>query len=457
MKVNYEKIDDLNATLTIELSAEDYAPQVEKELRSMQKTIAIRGFRPGKAPIEMVKRFYGKSILAEEVQRMASDTLNNYLSEHNIDILGYPLSSERVATKFNPETDKDFVFPFDLGLAPSFELNIGKEDVLDLFQISVDDQEIDKDINYMRNRLGTLTPVEQAEAEDMISGTLSELNEQGEVMEGGVVDKPASLVAGMVQDEALKQQLIGVKPGAVLKVNIFQLFNNNDTVIRNTLGIQEEAVKDLNMEFQLQVNEIKRREPAELNEAYYQEIYGPENHPTNEEEYRQRVKENLERYYANEAELWLDHQISHLLTDKHKIDLPEAFLKRWLTTTKQETYNAENIDARFAEEGDVLRRQLVIEKIANAQNIQVTEDELRGAAYEYVADLYRQYGLMNAGNLIVDYAEKQLKDQDFKRRMADRVVQRKAFEAIRGMISLNPVPVSVEEYFSHVNEHKHHH
>lgn len=214
---------------------------------------------------------------------------------------------------------------------------------------------------------------------------------------------------------------------------------------------------DLNMEFQLQVNEIKRREPAELNEAYYQEIYGPENYPSNEEEYRQRVKENLERYYANEAELWLDHQISHLLTSKHNIDLPEAFLKRWLTTTKQETYNAENIDARFAEEGDVLRRQLVIEKIASAQNIQVQEDELRGAAYEYVADLYRQYGLMNAGNLIVDYAEKQLKDQDFKRRMADRVVQRKAFEAIRGMISLNIVPVTVEQYFSHVNEHKHHH
>ncbi len=457
MKVNYEKVDELNATLTIELGAEDYAPKVEKELRAMQKTIAIRGFRPGKAPIEMVKRFYGKSILAEEVQRMASDTLNDYLSNNNIDILGYPLSSERIPTKFNPEQDQEFSFSFDLGLAPSFELNIGQDDVLEHFQISVDEQEIDKDIDYMRRRLGELKTVEQAEPDDVMSGTLSELNDQGEIMEGGAIDKNASVVPGMVQDETLKSQLMSAKAGDVLKVNIFQLFNNNDTVIRNTLGIQAEAVKDLNMEFQFSINDIKRRELAELNEAYYQEIYGPENHPTNEEEYRERVKQNLERYYANEAELWLDHQISHLLTEKHRINLPESFLKRWLTTTKADTYNAENIEDRFAEEGDVLRRQLVIEKIAEAQNIQVTEDELRGAAYEYVADLYRQYGLMNAGNLIVDYAEKQLKDQDFKRRMADRVVQRKAFEAIRGMVTLKPIPVSVEEYFSHVNEHKHHH
>lgn len=457
MKVNYEKVDELNATLTIELGAEDYAPKVEKELRSLQKTIAIRGFRPGKAPIEMVKRFYGKSILAEEVQRMASDTLNQYLTDNNIDILGYPLSSDRIPTKFNPEQDQEFSFSFDLGLAPVFELNIGQADVLEHFQIEVDNQEIDKDIDYMRRRLGAMTAVDHAEAEDMISGTLNELNEQGELLEGGALDKQASVVPGMVQDETLKNQLLSAKAGDVLKVNIYQLFNNNDTVIRNTLGIQAEAVKDLNMEFQFSISDIKRRELAELNEAYYQEIYGPENYPASEEEYRQRVKQNLERYYANEAELWLDHQISHLLSEKHRINLPESFLKRWLTTTKQETYNAENIDERFAEEGDVLRRQLVIEKIAEAQNIQVTEDELRGAAYEYVADLYRQYGLMNAGNLIVDYAEKQLKDEDFKRRMADRVVQRKAFEAIRGMVTLKPVPVSVEQYFSHVNEHKHHH
>jgi len=457
VKVNYETVDELNATLTIELGADDYAPKVEKELKALQKTIAIRGFRPGKAPIEMVKRFYGKSILADEVQRIASDTLNQYLSDNNIDILGYPLSSERIPTKFNPEQDQEFTFAFDLGLAPKFELNIGNADVLEHFQINVDEQEVDKDIDYMRRRLGNLVSVDQAEDEDMISGTLNELNEQGESLEGGVLDKAASVVPNMVQDETLKNRLLQAKKGDVLNVNIFQLFNDNDTVIRNTLGIQAEAVKDLGMEFSFEVTDIRRREIAELNEAYYQEIYGPENYPANEEEYRLRVKENLERYYANEAQLWLDHQISHLLTEKHRISLPEAFLKRWLTTTKQETYTAENIDERFTEEGDVLRRQLVIEKIAEAGDINVTEEELRGAAYEYVADLYRQYGLMNAGNLIVDYAEKQLKDQDFKRRMADRVVQRKAFEAVRGMVTLKPVPVSVEEFFRHVNEHKHHH
>lgn len=457
MKVNYEPIDAQHASLTIELNKGDYAEKVDKELKSLQKNLAIRGFRQGKAPIEMVRRSYGKSVLSDEIQRIATQALNDYISENNIDILGYPLTSERIESKLDIENSEDFLFAFDLGLAPKFELNLSPADHLEQFVISVDEAEIDKDIDYMRRRLGKLEEVDQAEADDVIYGVLDELNEDGQVLEGGATAKEASLVASMVQDEALRNTLLNAKVGEELRVNIFQLFNNNDTVIRNTLGIPAEGLNDLSMDFRFSINSIKRRSLAELNEAYYMELYGPESYPANESEYRERVKNNLEGYYANEAQLWLDHQISHLLTNNHPLALPDDFLKRWLISTKPEEYNAENIEERYQEESNVLRRQLVVEKIAEAQNLQVDENDMRNAAYEYVADLYRQYGLMNAGNLVVEYAEKQLKDNDFRRRMADRVVHRKSFDAVRQMVSLDEKPVSVEEYFSHVNAHKHQH
>jgi trigger factor len=457
VKIDYQTSENLQAILSIELGKEDYAEKVEKELRSLQKTLAIRGFRPGKAPIEMVRRFYGKNVLADEVQRLANQALNDYLTENNIDILGYPLSSETIPSRINFETDDNFLFTFDLGLAPKFELNFSSADHLEKFEIAVDESEIDKDIEYMRRRLGKLEDVESAENEDVIYANLCELGEDGELLEGGVQDKQASVVANMVQDEALKNTLLGIKPGTKLTVNIFQLFNNNDTVIKNTLGIQQEAIADLNMNFSFEVTSIKRRTLAELGPEYYQELYGPESYPANEEEYRERVKSNLENYYANEAQLWVDHQLGHLIAENHRFELPDAFLKRWLLSTKPEEYNADNIDERYSQESSALRRQLVVEKVAEAQEIQVDENELRMSAYEYVADLYRQYGLMNAGHMVVDYAEKQLQDQDFRRRMADRVIHRKAYDAIKTMITLDPKPVSVEEYFNHINAHKHNH
>ena len=139
MKVNYEPIDAQHASLTIELNKGDYAEKVDKELKSLQKNLAIRGFRQGKAPIEMVRRFYGKSVLSDEIQRIATQALNDYISENNIDILGYPLTSERIESKLDIENSEDFLFAFDLGLAPKFELNLSPADHLEHIVIRVDD------------------------------------------------------------------------------------------------------------------------------------------------------------------------------------------------------------------------------------------------------------------------------------------------------------------------------
>ncbi|MBS3914778.1 MAG: trigger factor [Bacteroidetes bacterium] len=459
MNISIDKLDDLNTTVIIDLEKQDYEENVEKELRKVQKNVAVKGFRPGKAPLGMVKKLYGRSILADEIQKKASDALNEYIQENKLDILGYPISSERVPSDIDIEGKENFKFAFDLGLAPALELNISAKDKLTNFQIEVGEKEIDEDIEYARKRYGKMEDVEVSEAEDIIYCNLTELNDEGVAFEGGIAEKPASLVANLIEDAALKQTLIGVSKAAKFQVNIFQLFNNNDTVISNTLGIQKEGVKDLNMNFELVVTDIKRRTMAEINEDYYKEVFGPEDFPANEEEYRARIKSNLENYYKNESDLWLDHEIGHLILDKHQMQLPDEFLKRWLVATKPEQYNAEDIEEKYAQERAALHRRLVVDKIAEAANIEPTEADIREEARIYYMGLYRQYGLtmMPDDNFLDNTINQRMGEREFVQQMADRVIYRKAYDAVKNMITLEPIKISVEDYFKHVNSHKHEH
>jgi pyruvate-formate lyase-activating enzyme len=194
----------------------------------------------------------------------------------------------------------------------------------------------------------------------------------------------------------------------------------------------------------------------DTSEEYYKEVFGDLEIPSSEEEYREKIKANLENYYRNESELWLDHQIGHLLMEKHNINLPDEFLKRWLITTKENEYTFENIDEKYAEEKSALQRRLVIDKIAAQQDLKSTEAEIREEARIYFHGLYRQYGLNIPMNdaFLDESINKKLAEREFVMQMADRVIYRKAYDAVKELITIKSKKISVEDYFSQVNAHK---
>ena len=272
MNITFDKIDDLNATVVINLEKADYSEKVDKELRRIQKNATMKGFRPGKAPLDMVKRLYGKGVIAEEIQQAASDALNQYIQDNKLDILGYPISSENTPSDIDIENKDSFSFAFDLGLAPAFELSFSDKDKLEHFIISVGEKEIDEDIEYARKRYGKLEEVEKAEAEDIIYANLTELNENGEPLDGGIAEKPVSMVASLVEDKKTQKALLDGERGSEMTVNIQKLFNGNEGVISSSLGIAREGVNDLNPDFKLVITDIKRRTVAELNSLTDREL-----------------------------------------------------------------------------------------------------------------------------------------------------------------------------------------
>ena len=460
MNVQLHSHDALNASVTIDLTLEDYQEKVQSEMKRLQRTANVKGFRPGKAPVGMINKLYGKAVLADVLQTIASDTMNDYVQKENLDILGYPISSTRMESDIDIENKTEFRFAFDLGLAPQFELNVSSKDKLDKFEIEVGDAEIDKDIEYARQRQGGMEDTEVSAEADVVYMNLTELDEKGKSpLEGGVENKPVSVVPEMITDAKTKKALIGLKVGDTVTVDLKALFNDNETVISSSLGLPKEGLADLNAKFQGNVSEIKRRTLAELNEDYFKQMFGAEDYPKTEAEYRERIKLNLERYYANEADLWIDHEIGHLLLSKHDLAIPDEFLKRWLMANKPDDYNEENIEEKYAEERSALQRRLVIDKIAADTKIEASAEDIMEEAKVYYAGMYRQYGMnIDLGDaFLTETVQKRMSDREFVSQMADRVVYRKAYDHVKSLISFTSKKISVEKYFEHVNKHKHEH
>ncbi|NQW43395.1 MAG: trigger factor [Bacteroidetes bacterium] len=459
MEVNFNKIDDLNATLTVALSKTDYTEKIDKELKKHQKTVAIKGFRVGTAPLGMIKSMYGKGILAEEINRLASRGLYDYLKENNIDILAQPIESENVKSVVDIENGENFLFAFDLGLAPTFELNISEKDTLDKYIIAIDDSEVDKEIEQLAVRNGDTENVEVAEEKDLIYGTISELNESNEVLEGGILDKTISLTPELITDAATKNLLIGVTKGSILTVDIFELFNNNQSVISSSLGIAKEAVNDLFKNFKLTITEITRRKPAAINQELFDKVMGA-GIANSEEEFRIKVKENIQNYYQNESEHQIEHMLTHLLSDKHDVKLPDSFLKRWLIASKEKSYNQENIDERYAQESNTLKEVLIREKIAAKYGLKVEMEDIEQASIGYTLSMFRNYGLQNPDfEFVKKFSDDSLKKEEHVQQMNDIAVRRKVYDKLKEIITYKEIPISIEDFYkaiqAHNEEHKH--
>lgn len=457
MELNFNKIDDLNATLTVALSKADYAETVEKELKKHQKQVAVKGFRQGAAPMGMIKSIYGKSILVDEINRLASKGLYDYLKEQNIDIIAQPLPSESVASDVDIDNKEDYTFAFDLGLAPKFEFNISSSDTIEKYNIIVDDAEVEKEIETLKTRYGSMDPVEVSEEKDIINVVMTELNENGESFEGGVIDKKTSFTPELITNEDLKKQVIGLKKGDVINVDVFQLFNDNHSVIGSSFGIAKEAVADLNKTFKMEVEEISRRKPAEVNQELFDKVLG-EGVVTDLEGFKAKIKENLEAYFNSESDHHVEHMITHLLNDKHNVPLPDAFLKRWLMSTKEENYNAENIDDRYENESKVLREILVREKAAQKFDIKIEQQDIEDASLGYTLSMFRNYGLQNPEfEFVKKFSDDSLKKRDYVEQMNDIALRRKVYFEVKQIVSYNTKDVSIEEFYKLIEEHNHQH
>lgn len=453
MNVTFDKKDALNGTISVQIESADYMPTYDKKLKDYRKKANIPGFRPGTAPMAMIEKQVGNSILLDEINTAASKGLYDYINGERISLLGEPvLNQETIIDKL--EKGLNYTFKFDIGMTPEFDLNIGKGDVFTKYTVSVDEAEVNEEIERMRKRFGKLEEVSIAEQEnDMVYLNLVELADDKTALEGGVKADNVPMLLSAVKNAEAKALLTGISKGATSTVNIFTLFDNDEQEMSHALGVAKVGIADLNQNFSFEVVDIKRNVAGDINQDLFDAAYGPGN-ITSLEALKEKVAEDIKGFYTAQADHLLEHNMMDTLVAKHNVTLPDEFLKRWLMDRYADKFNAENIEEAYKPEANYLKNHLVEEKIMKAADIKIEEADIRAAAVEYTKQMFGGYAMTGLNeDLINQLIEPSLKKEDYRSRMINSAVKIKVNAAVKDMITVEEKLVTKDEFMKIVEEH----
>jgi trigger factor len=441
MNIVRNDIDAVNATVTVQVSKADYAEKVEKNLKEYKRKANVPGFRPGMVPVGLLKKMYGKSILAEEVNKVMSDAMNNYLKENNVNILGELLPNETDQKPIDFDTQEDFEFMFDMAVAPEFDVTLSQKDKIDYYDISVDDKMIEDQIKNHQGRLGKQVQVEEVAEKDMIKGNVAEVSDS----ETAIKVENAVLMPSYIKDEAQQAAFIGKKVGDVITFNPSKAYTS-ESEVASLLKISKEAAKEMTSDFTFTITEITRFEEHAVDQDLFDLIYGKDAVKT-EEEYREKVVAEIKEILdENSFYRFSDDARIALIKKLDGVAFPEAFLKRWVLATNEKV-TAEQLEAEFPQMLDALKWQLIRNKIATTNDVKVEMEDVEAYAQKVLKAQYAQYGITNfPDDLLAEYAKESLKKQGTAEKYFEHVLENKVTEIVKGAVKLNTKSISLDEF-----------
>jgi len=444
MDITKELIDDLNAVVKLKVTPADYTDKVETALKSYQKKVSMPGFRPGKVPAGLVRKMYGKSILAEELNRILSDSLYNYIRDNNLEVLGNPLPKAE-NDNVDIENQTEFEFNFDMALAPQFTLKLDSSVSFTEMVITPDDKIINDYISDITRRYGKVIPADVTGEGDLMYGDFVELDANGEVVPGGIFRASTMFLDKPVKDH--HKMLVGAKAEDRFDLDPIQISDNvNDRAQK--LGISPEAAEGLTNKFRFTVKSISQLVPAELNEELFEKIYGPGTVKT-EEEFRAKISEELVKMFSRDTEERLRSEIMNHLLTATDLSLPDAFLKRWLVAANEKPVTMEQVEAEYPIYARQLRWQLIENKLIRDNDIQVTADDAKEHVKEVLKDNYRKYGRNPeevSENELNDTATRVLGKEEEAKKVFENLYAQKLMTLYRAKFAINPKQVTYEEF-----------
>jgi trigger factor len=442
MNITKENINELNAVVKVQLKPEDYQPQVESVLKKHQKNAKIPGFRPGKVPAGLIKKMYGKSIIVEEVNKLISTKIYQFLKENNIEILGNPLPKEDSAINNDWENPADFEFLYELGLPPQFNLSLSNEKIPCYLAI-VDDKMIDKHIADLSKKYGTQTFPESSNETSLLYGEFIEVDSNGAVVEGGIIHTTSFMVTA-VKDESARKLFSNIKKEEKIIVNIKKAFEDT-TEIAYMLGIPKEAAENLTADFSVRITNIVNVEPAPINKELFQKVVGAE--VEDEAAFRAKIKEDLEQMFHYDTDRKLRKDITKKILSDLNLPLPDEFLKRWLMHVSENPLTTEQIEAEYDNYKENLQWKLVENKIAKENEIRLTTEEVNEFAKQVIRQQFMQYGYYDfPEDKLEEYAQGYLKKEEERRRIQEAILSNKTFDILKGKFTMDNKEVTYEEF-----------
>jgi len=444
MNIKQENTDKLNAILHVKVEEADYAERVEKVLRDYRRQARVDGFRPGKVPMGIIKKMYHTPVLVDEVNKLVSESLFDYLKENNVNILGEPLAQKDEGQTIDFEKDKEFEFKFDLGLAPELSLEVSAKDKVSFYKIKVDKKQQDEYKEQLLQRFGEFIAVDKAGKDELIKGTLVKVNKEGVEVENGIRVENVSMSLDMMKDDDQKVLFSGAAGGDEVVFDVKKAYPN-DTEVASLLRIDKEEVAMLEGTFKCMIDEVMKFEKAVLGEEFYNKVYG-EGEVKTEEEFSKRVTDEIALNYERESEYRFMVDAREALIKKAKIELPVEFLKRWMVETNEQI-TQEQVEEDFEKYEDDFRWQLIKEYLLKQQDIKVSEEEALEAAKGMALNQYMQYGLSNVpDDYLENYAREMMSKPEEARKFYEQKGEEKLIAHIKSTVKLDEKEVSSEKF-----------
>lgn len=443
MNITHQNTDALNAVITVELTPSDYNPQVDKAIKDQAKKAKLPGFRPGLVPTSHIRRTYGKAILFDEVNRLVNDKIGEYITEQKLEVLGQPLPKEDDNIDYNWDFKDTFSFNYEIGLAPEFESPFTEKTKFTEYVIKADEKTLEERMKSLRRSYGKMTNPEVSKDGDVLYAELTQLGADQQPLEEGL-QKTASLRLDLVEDKKIKKSLIGLKKEDELVIDLVKALKKED--VSRVLGISEDEAGALeNTTFKLAVKNINRLEEADLNEDFYTKLFGAGT-VSNEEEFKTKVREEVEGMLVQNAEQKLQNDIYTEGMDKVKVDLPKEFLKRWLKATNPEIGETE-LEEGFEDFLKNLKWTLIENQIIRANNLEVKYEEVLELAKGRIAAQLQMYGQgAPSDKELAQYAMQLLQDKEQANRLFEESKALKVFDYLKKLVKLQTKEIEYNKF-----------
>jgi trigger factor len=445
MNITRENIDKLNAILKVKIEQDDYTERVEKVLNDYRKNAKMPGFRPGKVPAGLIRKLYRKPVVIEEINKILSESVTKYLTEEKIRIIGDPLPGENNKKEIDWDNEATFEFEIEIGLAPEFEVDMTEKDKIPLYEIQIDDQLINETKENYTRRFGTMLKEEVITGNEILKGDFHQLDAEGNLIENGIVTENSTFSLEFVKDHEISDLFSGKKVNDTVVFNIRKAFPN-DADLSSLLNLKKDQMASLNPNFRFDIKEISRFQKAEINNDLYDLIYGKDV-VHNEEEFNSQITKELQGRLEQNSEFRFRLDARNLLMKKIKIDLPAAFLKKWLTSVNKEKVTEKQVEDEYPKFESDLKWQLIQDKIIKTHDIKVTDEEIASYAKTYTLLQFRQYGIADIPEeQLKNYSENVLKNETEKKKIIEKLYEEKVYERIREHIKVDKKKITHEKF-----------
>jgi trigger factor len=438
MNITKESIDALNAVVKVDIVAEDYQAKVSSLLTDYRKKADVPGFRKGHVPMGMIKKQYGKSIMIDEVNKLLQESLNKFIAEEKLEMLGNPLP--RMTEDFNWDAE-EFSFEFELGLAPVFEVDLKAKDKVTQYNIIATEELLDEEVKNIQTRYGKVSAIEEATEESNITGTF--VNEEQEINK-----KSTFIVKDLNGDENIAK-LVGAKVGDVVELGTKDLFEDAHR-LEHILGVSHDVIHDLDITVSFTVEEVTKTEPADLDKELFDKLF-PDGSVTSVTELREKIKEDAEKQFQQQGDQQLLNAITEYLVESTKFDLPADFLKKWLRTAGEKPLTEEEATAEFEKSEKGLRYQLIEGKVMKDNDIKIDYTELVDYAKGFIRTQMAQFGNTNPEEKeLDDIAGRILQNQEEAQKLQSQLISNKLLTFYKENMSFKSKELSYEDFIKEV-------